>query len=113
MQERTSVLVQATPPTTVRPRLPGGFGPFCQASSTWMGGEKTGRPPFTYRSQSAWVQCPALSLTSCATMAKLLSHASCFLSVNGDDGDDDDESDDDDGNNTTPYLTELCGLMTP
>lgn len=43
MQERTSVLVQATPPATVRPRLPGGFGPFCQASSTWMGQEDTGR----------------------------------------------------------------------
>lgn len=44
MQERTSVLVQATPPSTVRPRLPGGFGPFCQASSTWMGEEETARP---------------------------------------------------------------------
>lgn len=42
MQERTSVLVQATPPATARPRLPGGFGPFCQASSTWTGGEETG-----------------------------------------------------------------------
>ena len=42
MQERTSVLVQATPPAMARPRLPGGFGPLCQASRTWMGGEETG-----------------------------------------------------------------------
>ena len=41
MQERTSVLVQATPPAMARPRLPGGFGPLCQASRTWMGGEET------------------------------------------------------------------------
>lgn len=40
MQERTSVLEQATPSATVWPRLPGGFGPFLQASRTWMGRNK-------------------------------------------------------------------------
>lgn len=40
MQERTSVLEQATLPATVWPRLPGGFGPFLQASRTWMGRNK-------------------------------------------------------------------------
>lgn len=44
MQERTSVLVQATPPAMARPRLPGGFGPLCQASRTWMGSEETHGP---------------------------------------------------------------------
>lgn len=54
MQERTSVLVQATPPAMVRPRLPGGFGPLCQASRTWMGGGETGglRLP---RAASLWL----------------------------------------------------------
>lgn len=49
MQERTSELLQATPPATARPRLPGGLGPLRQASSTCPGGEETALPQFKAR----------------------------------------------------------------
>lgn len=81
MQERTSVLLQATPPAMARPRLPGGFGPLCQASRTWMGGEETRGPRLPRAASPAWDQCPDLPLTSCLTTDQLLTHTPFFLSV--------------------------------